>query len=258
MVRSLVLLGCVVILCGCAAPQPINPAFDIKPNEARCALRDMSRQPTPLQRPLVIVGGYLDPSVSGTLWKHRIRRVTDGPVIDVVVGFYGNFDDCRKRVIEAVEAAFPSDDPAWTREVDVIGVSLGGLVARYAAAPLREQSAGKRLKIARLFTIGSPHKGARLATVATLNQLHSDMVPGSPFMKYLEAMDGQARYEIYPYVCLGDSIVGQENAAPPGRQPLWLAGRAIHFLDPHRGSWHDQRITADIARRLRGEEAWSH
>ena len=54
----------ITFACGCGAPRPANPSFDVSFSEARQAMRQMREQPTPLQRPLVIVEGR----VSGTLY----------------------------------------------------------------------------------------------------------------------------------------------------------------------------------------------
>jgi len=198
-------------------------------------------------------------------------------VISVSFFFCGSFDGCRKRVIDAVEKAFPSDDPEWTTEVDVVAVSMGGLVARYAAAPPRapkatttnaasqpttDRAPARRLRIARLFTISSPHRGAALAFLPTFNQLQIDMRAGSKFLQRLDAFDelvepGSAQtrpsdsYELIPYVRLDDMIVGERNAAPAGWTPWWVP--AEPFQDSHIFAMADPRIVADIARRLRGE-----
>lgn len=241
---------------GCAAG-PLNPDFAVTSGEARAALIAMEDAPRRLERPLVIIGGYLDPNVSNSHLVRRIREMTgDDRIISVVIGFCGTFDECREKVIEAVDAAFPNSDPERTTEVDVIGASLGGLVARYAAAPSLDERKPRRLNVARLFSISSPHRGARIAVLA-LNDFQADMRPGSAFLQYLDGQDESAGYEVYPYVCLGDWIVGEEHAAPPGITPIWLTGSPWHFMDGHRGSWHDPRIIADIGRRLRGEEAFS-
>jgi hypothetical protein len=81
------------------------------------------------------------------------------------------------------------------------------------------------------------------------------MCPGSPFLQSLADADHDASYEIYPYVLLGDGIVGQQYAAPPDKSPIWLAGPPLQFA--HAASATDTRIIADIARRLRGERAFS-
>jgi hypothetical protein len=263
---------------GCATHAP-NPSFNVSNDQAKEALREMSHDTKPLPRPLVILGGLDDPGIATMVLSDDFREITgdDPRVIGVSFFFCGSFDACRKRVIEAVDKAFPSDDPVWTTEVDVVAVSMGGLVARYAAAPPRapkdttgdatsqpttDRSPTRRLHIARLFTISSPHRGAALAFLPTFNQLQIDMRAGSKFLKRLDAYDelieaGSAAtrpsdsYELIPYVRLEDMIVGEKNAAPAGWTPWWVP--AEPFQDSHMFAMTDPRIVADIARRLRGE-----
>lgn len=244
------------IVAGCANPKPVNPAFNVTFDQANAALRDMRNNPIPLTRPLVLVGGYNDPSVSPTYLKSRFGDLTgDRRIVPVVIGFYSNFEDCRRKIISAVDEAFPNADPLWTAEVDVIGASLGGLASRYAAAPSLDSKHPRRLRISRLFTICSPHTGAVLAKNGGFNDLQNDMKPGSRFLKYVESCDADATYELYPYARLRDQIVGARYAAPTGRALLWLA--TPWYEGGHGGAWHDPRILADIARRLRGERPFS-
>jgi hypothetical protein len=262
---------------GCATHTP-NPSFNVSNDDAREALREMSHDAKPLPRPLVILGGLDDPGIAAMVLEDDIRELTgdDPRVIGVSFFFCGSFDGCRKRVIDAVDKAFPSDDPVWTTEVDVVAVSMGGLVARYAAAPPKmkpaspdatsqpttDRSPTRRLRIARLFTISSPHRGAALAFLPTFNQLQIDMRAGSKFLQRLDACDelveaGSAQtrpsdsYELIPYVRLDDMIVGEKNAAPEGWTPWWVP--AVPLQDSHMFAIADPRIVADIARRLRGE-----
>src|SRR5438309_438158 len=148
---------------GCAA-QPANPSFPITYDDADKAIDEMRAHPKPLTRPLVVIGGFLDPNVSPPLFAHRFRTLTgEGTIVPVSVGLCGSFDECRQKVIDAVDRACPTGDPSFTTEVDVVGASLGGLVGRYAAAPSRDPAHPRRLTVARLFTISSPHAGATLA-----------------------------------------------------------------------------------------------
>ena len=155
-------------------------------------------------------------------------------------------------MIEAVERRYPSSDPNETREVDVVAVSMGGVVARFAANPL-PGAAGKRLRVARLFTISSPHRGAQMAALpALLGRKQLDMRQGSPFLSDLARREAEGTaYQLVPYARLGDVIVGARNAAPAGVTPLWLP--SLPLEPAHLGSSNDPRIVADIARRLRGE-----
>jgi pimeloyl-ACP methyl ester carboxylesterase len=160
--------------------------------------------------------------------------------------------DLRRKLIEAVERRFPSEGDTTT-EVDVVAHSMGGLISRYAAAPSDDPAQPKRLKIARLFTISTPHTGSNLARHG-VTRFQKDLAPGSSFLKSIDAHYPDADYKLIPYVLLGDKFVGTANAAPPGQSPYWLPSRA---LVRHPSAMSDRRFLADIARRLRDEEPFT-
>jgi pimeloyl-ACP methyl ester carboxylesterase len=248
---ALAMLVVVAVQTGCATHSP-NPSFNVSNDHARAALHEMTEHAKPLPRPLVILGGLSDPGIATMVLGDDFRELThdDPRVIGVSFFLCFNFDDCRKRVIDAVDKAFPNSDPKWTSEVDVIAVSMGGLVARYAAAePMKKEASPRRLRIARLFTISSPHRGAALAGLPTLNQLQIDMRAGSKFLHWLD--ESKRDYKLIPYVRLNDIIVGEQNAAPDGGTAWWVP--AEPFQDSHMFAIADPRIVADIARRIRGE-----
>jgi pimeloyl-ACP methyl ester carboxylesterase len=236
---------------GCAtAPQ--NPSFNVAATDARKALREMRQSPRALERPVVIVHG-LGPPVGSWAIERELRRLTgDDRVLTVTYDYLGSFEHARRQLVEQVEKQFPSDDPAATREVDIVAISMGGLVARYAAAP-PEEVAGKRLKVARLFTISSPHRGAVMAALpAVLGRTQLDLREHSPFIRELAEREAAApHYEVVPYARLGDCIVGEQNAAPEGMTPLWVPNLLLEGA--HLLAFSDPRIVGDIARRLRGE-----
>jgi pimeloyl-ACP methyl ester carboxylesterase len=141
--------------------------------------------------------------------------------------------------------------------VDVIAVSIGGVVARHAAAATPTPP-GRRLRVARLFTISSPHRGAALAAFPAMpfvGGVQADLRPGSKFLRTLEHNERPGTYPVYPYVRLGDSLVGAANAAPHGQDPWWVATPPLEGA--HTMAYCDGRIVADIARRLRGEEPFA-
>ena len=233
------LVGCV------SAP---NPSFPVSTREAKHDLKRMSDNPEPLERPLVILAGWGDPGVADKYVQKRLSPVFDDDrIIRISFGGAGTFDECRDRVITAIDEAFPSDDPAWTIEVDVVANSMGGLIARYASDP----DGGERtVRIARLYTISTPFLGADMARIGGL-QILRDMKPGSDFIQTLNSPDKPFDYEVIPYVRLGDQWIGEDNAAPPGMNPYWVSGQ---FMSPsHLFAYKDARILADIARRLREE-----
>jgi hypothetical protein len=240
---------------GCAAT-PVNPSFPITAAQARQAIEQMRADPRPLHRPVVLIGGFLDPNIAPIIYRYFFASVTiNAKLIPVSIGFCNSFAECRQKVVAAVDSACPSADPVWTTEVDVVGASLGGLVARFAAAPSPDAAHPRRLRIARLFSISSPHSGSELAESFAITDFHREIRPHSAFLNQLASEDSQARYVLYPYVLLNDTIIDDRYATPPGQTPFWLANNSL--LPAHDAAMFDGRILADIARRLRDQPAFS-
>jgi hypothetical protein len=250
-------IASVMIVCtvaaGCSADRPLNPSFPLPMGEAKSILREMQDAPKRLERPVVVAGGIHDPGFVTQRLARSLRQATDPDEMVTTVVFTGRgkgtFDDCREHLIESVDTAFGPTDGSSTVEVDVIGFSMGGIVARHAARPRDDD--GRQLRIRRLFTISTPHRGARLAGLPTLDRRAVDMRADSEFLASLNEQLPQAPYELYSYARLGDFIVGARNAAPPGLHPWWVANPPFGLA--HIGAPHDPRIMADIFRRLRGE-----
>jgi len=251
----------VLALAGCSADQPLNPSFPLTLDQARANIEVMCEAPVKLQRPVIILGGYMDFGIGTLRLRSTFREIGGGEdVISVHFVFKGSFHNCRDHLLQEIEAAFPSSDPNWTTEVDVVAGSMGGIVARYAALPVDENEDSariprKRLKIARLFTISTPHLGASMANLPSFDSLVIDMRKGSPFLARLDAALPTAGYELFPYVRLDDAVVGIENAAPPGRTPWWVQNQPLQFS--HLNSFREERFLADISRRLRGEDHYT-
>ncbi len=237
---------------GCQAP-PNNPSFDVSIAEARQAIERMKDQPQTLDRPVVVLGGYLDVGLAARHVVRRLEATTQGqPIVAVSFPFEMSFDGCRRRVLDAVSKAFADQPDPFEVEVDVIGVSMGGLVGRYVAM---EQPGEPRLRVRRLFTIATPHRGAALAKLPSWHGLVKAMRRDSAFLESLDAEAAEAPYELIPYVRLDDVIVGSANAAPPGQQPRWVDNPSLTAAHLH--AHRDPRILADILLRLRGQTPFS-
>jgi hypothetical protein len=242
------------LLAGCVT-SPDNPSFPLTMDQAHAALADLKKNLRPLPRPLVVIGGYDDHEQIQA--AQTIREATqDAKIIEVWLADCDSMEECRARILKEVNAACGNADPNWTAEVDVVGFSLGGLAARFAAVPSRIADAPQRLRIARLFTISSPLAGARMAWFG-LTAFQRELQHDSPLQKYLATVEPDPKYEVYSYVHLGDEMVGQENAAIPGRTPYWLPNIPFLLVMPHMQITHDDRIFADILRRLRGETPYT-
>ncbi|MFG2511566.1 esterase/lipase family protein [Streptomyces sp. NPDC048584] len=67
-----------------------------------------------------------------------------------------------------------------SRRVDVVGHSLGGLIARYYV-----QRLGGDARVRTLVTLGTPHSGTRVAPLANAHPIVRQMRPGSPVLEEL-------------------------------------------------------------------------
>ncbi len=154
------LLASIGLTAGCMNPGPVNPTFPLTVEQAKAALHSMRLNPKPLVRPVVVLQGYLDPGISTTYMRSQLRSVVKaGIILDVTFLDCSDFDQCRRKVIDLVRDDLPGGSERYTAEVDAIGVSMGGLVARYAARPVTGST--RQMRLARLFTIATPNRGAK-------------------------------------------------------------------------------------------------
>lgn len=249
-------------LASCVRIDRANPAYPATSAQVQAAIDAMEAAPVGVGRPVVVLTGWRSPSLAGSALAGRIRSVT-GADPDRVISIsylWGDdipsiADDVARKVAEAFGRTIdPATGAHWTAEVDVVAVSMGGLVARaaWAEATTVGREADVRLNIRTLYTLGSPHRGAKLAEWIRLDDASVQMRPGSAFLAKLDetlAHDGGPA--IVPYATLRDTWVGASHSAPTGQDPIWVPGRLV--LSHHLISL-DRRILADLGRRLRGEE----
>ena len=233
---------------GCAIPRRTpNPSFPTTKEQAQADLERMELDSRPLERPLVVLAGIGDPKISSGALVRGIAPCVAGTVIELSFFNEFTFDGCRQKLIREVAAALQVD-PDHIPEVDVVAFSMGGLIARDAAIP---DLAGRRLPIRRLFTVSTPHEGARLAGIPLGLPQGEDMLPTSDFIDRLRR--APRTYDMVCYARLDDITVGEEFAAPDG-EPLWWVPTPSGEWS-HMAAFNDPRIIADIARRLRGERS---
>lgn len=255
-VAVILLLG-LASLGACSPDDPLNPSFPLLAEDARAVLADMRQNPRPPQRPVVVVSGLFDLGIAARTLADRLREhlTPDAPIITVRITGTTTPDEARRRLVEAVQCAFPSDNPHATAEVDVVAISLGGIIARDAAIDRGPGFPDRRLRIARLFTIATPHRGCPNATAPTFDKRVAAVRPGSEYLRGLDAALADADYEIIPYVRLGDRVVGAAWAGVGDEPAYWVANMPLTFA--HADASDDPRILADIARRLRGEPTFT-
>lgn len=244
------LLGIFTSLPAFAWVGPPNPQFPITRAEAKADLQRMVSQPVRLGRPVLVLGGWRSPSPLTRQLAERLRTATSGDPADFLAISYPlktDIEQIARSVVDQVRTTWTNDDPTETIEIDVVGFSMGGLVARLAAMPVPGRS---RLRIRRLYTLATPHRGARLAGRIAPDNAARDMRPASDFLERVDDALPRADYELVCYAHLNDQMVGATNASPPGIDPIWTSG-TLAFS--HYTTTIDRRIRADLARRLRNE-----
>lgn len=211
------------------------------------ALREMSRTPKALDRPVVVLGGYRSWPFLASRLRDRLIALTSGEATDIVAISYtlrSRFDDAASIAMDRLRS-WRTDVADATTEVDIVGISMGGLVARALLAG----NDGPRS--ARVFTLATPHRGARLAERIAPDDAARAMVPDSPTLQRLDHAWMSRSYELIPYAVLDDHWVGASRTAPAGVDPLWTSGPP---LISHLSMSALPGVIADIARRLRGEQ----
>ncbi|TVQ79335.1 MAG: hypothetical protein EA380_04695 [Phycisphaeraceae bacterium] len=161
----------------------------------------------------------------------------------------GSFEGAVRRVMGVVRERWGDVG----QELDVVAVSMGGLVARAAAVGL--YGGGDVLRVKRLFTLSSPHRGAKLAGLVAIDGASRDMRAGSEFLERLDEAERERGGRGYEMICYGrtrDWWVGARQSAPEDMEPIWLDPPPITMS--HLLVTMDRRILGDIAARLTGNE----
>src|ERR1051325_10533415 len=122
---------------GCIAlPSPSAPAPAVTRESAAAELSALYNRPKPLSRPVVVLSGYRTLGIHAAPLLAKVRHATSGYDQDFLLLAYPlntDFDQLADYVVREVEKKWPGDDPKQTVPVDVVGVSMGGLVGRWAA-----------------------------------------------------------------------------------------------------------------------------
>jgi pimeloyl-ACP methyl ester carboxylesterase len=249
-------LALVVLLSGCTtltAPSKDNP---LPSSELRTELEQMRADPVELDHPVVVIDGWLNYGGAGVITR-ELKELTGGEE-DLFVKYnypliFSTLESNARKIVKIVEERWPSDDPEWTTEIDVVGFSMGGLIARVAAeAPREGKKPRKRLKVKRLFTISAPHKGTgwwiRWAAIDQMSWAVS--LYGGNYRTWLNERLVEADYDLYCYGQGNDWISGN-NFEAAGHREIKARGQ---FMFSHTSSYGNYRHLADIAARLRGED----
>jgi triacylglycerol esterase/lipase EstA (alpha/beta hydrolase family) len=193
---------------------------------------------------VILLHGFGTSSAVTAPLAHYLRCELGRPVIRVPLGgrlpiHLGDVRKSAARVLEeierrAAEAGFPY--------VDVVGHSLGGLVATYL---LKALDHGRRVR--RVVTLGTPHRGTPAALLGALvlglfSRAIWQMIPGSPLLRELARLPVPAGSEVVAVASDADNLVPAAFARPASMPRLRCAGVS--------GLGHVEFLTSPLSFRL--------
>ena len=194
--------------------------------------------------PVILLHGFGTSSAVLAPLARYIRRELGRPVIRVPLGgrlpiHLGDVRKSAERVLCEIERRAAADG---FPHVDVVGHSLGGLVATYL---LKALDRGRRVR--RVITLGTPHRGTPAALLGALllgffSRAIWQMIPGSPLLRQLARLPVPAGSEIVAIASDADNLVPAVFARPQLMPRLRCAGVS--------GLGHVELLTSPLAFRL--------
>lgn len=213
---------------------------------ARAGLWRLAENQRTLPRPLILLAGWNDDPVLWGEFRHWLARCAtdlDGRVFAPDLRGPGGVKGAADRLAAQFEGL---------GEVDVVAHSVGGLVAREAA---RGERGAKRLKVVRLYTMGTPHAGTKWSKyhpILPLREQVADCAPGSEFLCALTADPTSCEMSICSCWAEGDIVITRASATAAGEEHRVYSQAEKHRV--HEKSIRDPRWARDVIGSLLEEE----
>nr|HEX4318852.1 alpha/beta fold hydrolase [Kofleriaceae bacterium] len=160
------------------------------------------------ERPLVMLHGYAMNRANFTLLASRLARGGVGPIVGFEYWSLGRVSTAARQL-----AAFVDDVRARTgaAQVDLIGHSMGGVVARYYVS-----FGGGDGPVAHLVTLGSPHGGTDMSALG-VGFPSRELVIGAPLVTRLAATPTPTTTKLLTIWSRSDALVPASRQQPiPG------------------------------------------
>jgi len=188
-------------------------------------------------RPIIVLHGYAMNRANFLVLSRRLAAAGLGPVLGFEYWSLGKTASAAKRLAEYVEevrAATEAD------QVDLIGHSMGGMVARYYVTLLGGDGA-----VANLITLGSPHAGTDVSAVG-IGRPAKELLLGSSLVQRLDAAPPPERTRLTVIWSRADALV-------PGAHSARVPGASEHVFDElgHVTLLADRRVADLVVERLR-------
>jgi triacylglycerol lipase len=164
--------------------------------------------------PVVLLPGFCAPTRSLVALERRIERVLGRPAIrfPLATGPLLPIVDVRRSAAHADALLDRLERERSFSHVDVVGHSLGGLVAAYW---LKRVDRGRRIR--RVVTLGTPHAGTAFAGPGALllglfSRALWQMIPGSSLLRELEGEPMPVGSELVAIASRDDAVVPAHRA----------------------------------------------
>jgi pimeloyl-ACP methyl ester carboxylesterase len=140
--------------------------------------QDATQLPTEAKPPVVLLHGFIDNRsvfvlLRRSLAQHGRRQVESLNYSPLTCDIRTAAELLGRHIEEICERT-------GSREVDIVGHSLGGLIARYYV-----QRLGGDLRVRTLVTLGTPHSGTAVVPLANAHPIVRQMRPGSAVIEEL-------------------------------------------------------------------------
>ena len=190
-----------------------------------------SRQP-----PVILLHGLFQNRSSMLVLAWRLRRAGFDRVITINTPAWLDLETLTDRLHQAVDAVRAATGAG---QVHLVGHSMGGIIVRNYL-----QSGGGGLQVANCVTLGSPHRGSKLAPFA-VSRLGRSLLPGSPLLARLNAAPLPAGVRFTALYSRHDNIVvPMESARLEGAENIELAETG------HTGMLFSPRAARAVAKAL--------
>ncbi|KAA0935495.1 lipase family alpha/beta hydrolase [Streptomyces apricus] len=159
-------------------PDPAGRAANSTASSAADGIADAARLPCPNRPPVVLLHGFIDNRSVFVLLRRSLAQHGRQQIESL------NYSPLTCDIRTAAELLGRHIEEICERtgrqEVDIVGHSLGGLIARYYV-----QRLGGDVRVRTLVTLGTPHAGTRVVPLANAHPIVRQMRPGSGVLREL-------------------------------------------------------------------------
>ena len=188
-------------------------------------------------RPLVVLPGLADNASIFTELKHALETCGAGPVVSFSYGWLEDVPTAAARLasqIEQLRTVTRADT------IDIVGHSLGGLIARYYV-----QRLGGHPQVGKLVTIATPHGGTIAARLPSPLPVTRQLRPGSELLAELAQPAPGCTTEFIAFCGSADQLILPTRNALLEHADLRVRNIVVHGAG-HMGIAANEAVIAEI------------